>query len=232
LLEIGVGSIGDDLDGDEADLALRFLVGMVDAFQADVGLLEFNYRVPFACVPNQQARTIGPTGDFVYAGSRPLWIASMMVTPVGEDVSIPVLPYSPNEWADQRMKSLTSEWPWRYHYEKYSATLGRFEFWPIPTTAAVLTIGIPFPLTTPVTLDTDLAFRPGGYLEAWRLNLAKRLVRPFERAVEPANLREDAEKAINVIRNMNHESPDPVRFDGSLTTRGGYDIISNQYQAK
>lgn len=228
LLEIGIGEPGSDLDADDAALALRHLKRMVDAFQADRLLLYTVLRAAYPLVPNQQTRTIGATGDF--AGNRPIWIADARVIPVGDTFELPVHKMTRAEWFAEPLKTLTDLYPMKVFYEPTSPN-GTLKFWPIPTTAASFIIAVPVPLVTPLTLDTDLAFAPGGYEEAWMLNLAKRCVRAFERATPPAGLDGDAHAALSVVKRLNDEGPPPARSDPALTNgRGGYDIRSNGYR--
>lgn len=231
LVEVGAGpSPGDDLDTDDAARALRYLIRMVDVFQADRLLLEYAQRTPFVLVAGQQVYTIGAAGSGAnIIASRPEWISDIRVIPVADTLEIEVVPYdSVQEWYDEPLKAQDDAFPRRYLYERLSDVLGQITFWPKPNAAPTVQIAIPAPLTTPVDLNTVIAFRPGGYYEAWMLNLAKRLVRAFERATEPANLREDAQNALAVIHELNLQGPPAMRMDRALTGSGGFDIRSNR----
>lgn len=229
--EIGAGpSPGEDLDGDDAANALRHLIRMVDAFQGDRCLLETAKRWPFATVASQATRTIGPTGNYVVP-ARPIWISDMRVIPAGDTIEFEVIRYdSRQEYYDESLKALTELYPRRFLYERTSDAIGTITFWPVPTQVNTLYISIPEPLQAPVDLNTVFSFRPGGYYEAWHLNLAKRCVRTFERATEPANLRQDAEDAYSKVLRLNEEVPQDARADRALTGTGGFDIRSGRYR--
>jgi hypothetical protein len=223
LMEIGILGADETADAADADLGLRHLQAAVDLFQADRLLLYTVLRAPYALIPGRQTYTIGPTGaDFL--GARPLWLSSVGVIPVGQTTEYPIVDYVyRTEWLREPEKTLTDSYPRRYFYEPSDVAVGTFVFWPIPTTAASVVIATPVPLVTPLSLDTDLTFPPGGYYEAWRLNLARRLQRPFE-VPDDAVLRVDADRALAQIRRLNDEVAPWSRSDEALTGRGGYDI--------
>lgn len=224
--EIGVpGAEQETLEPEDGELGLRYINRMVNAFQADRLILYTVTRQIFPLISNQQTLTIGPDGEVDRV--RPIWIAAGMVTPVGDEVQIPLDIYTRAQWYAEPLKTLTQDWPRGVFYEPTNP-LGTLTFWPIPTTAASVDLAIPEALAVPATLDTILAFPP-GYDEAWMLNLAKRLCRPFSRPVT-ADLREDARAALAVVKRLNDEGPPPAISDVALTGRGGYNIRTNQTQ--
>jgi hypothetical protein len=218
LLELGVIGVADEEDPDVYDLALRWTISMVDVFQADRLLLFTALRQTYPLVGNKQAQTIGPAGaDFI--GPRPVWVSAPAIIPVGDVNEIPIDPYTAEAWDRLPFKTLTDLYPHVVRYEPTSSVLGTFSFWPIASTGASFVFSSPVPLQTPATLDTVLLFAP-AYREAWRLNLAKRLQRPFKRPVS-ADLELAARDALSVIRRLNDGGPPPSACDPAITGRGG-----------
>lgn len=229
LIEIGVVDGVDALDPADAALALQYLRGLVDTFQAD-GYLTYGVTTfPFTLTPSQQTYTLGDGGDFDTNLVRPLWIVHAGITPAGDTTEIPLDRWSRGRWLAERQKGLTDLWPSAVNYEPTSDLLGTLSFWPKPTSAPALRLSLPTPLTTLVDLDTDLAFAPGGYERAYRLNLAKELQRPFTKPRDP-ELARDAMLALGVIKRVNDPGPPRSRADSAVTGRGGYDIRSGTYR--
>lgn len=224
LTEIGYQGADDPLDGSDGDLGLRLLIAMVDQAQIDRWQLFTVTRTPYVLTANQQTRTIGSGGNF--NGTRPLWVPTMTVVPVGDTSDIEVVPYkSRDEWLLEPNKTLTLEWPLRFLYE-LGAVLGTFTFWPIPTTAATVYVATPVPLTTPVTLDTDLVLPP-GYQEFFRLALAKRCCRPFGQPVSQ-DLMEDWRTAKGLVSRLNDRGPDVMTNDICVSSR--FDILTGRHR--
>ena len=228
LTEIGVVGEGVALEDDDAQLALRHLQNMHDSMHADRLMLFTVARSTFTLAANLQTRTIGDGGNFdTGAGTeRPVFVAHVGVTPVGQTYELEIVPYLTREaWLAEAWKSLTNTYPYRYLYEP-TYPLGTFTFWPIQDTAPTVAISIATRLTSPAALNTSLVFPP-GYHDAWLYNVATRLARPFRKAVDQ-DLREDARKALSLIKRLNDPGPPPAQFD--IVATGGYDIESNRYR--
>lgn len=229
--EIGYIDSGDSLEGEDADTALDRVQGMVDFMQGNRRLLYTVKRVTQVLIANQQAITIGPAGAN-WVGDRPLWIKEPMITPAGDTSEIPMHLYTRDEWLREQIKSLTDLYPRRVLYEPSSPTIGTFTFWPIQTSTPTLAYGLPQPLTSPLTFNTDLAFAPGGYQELCLYMLAKRLCRPFKRQFTD-DLARDLEAAQGQVERNNDEPIKMAQTDPGLSRvggRGGFDIQSNQYR--
>lgn len=225
LMEIGILGADEALDPADADLGLRHLAALVDLLQADRLLLYTVTRLPFTLVPAKQVYTIGLAGAD-WQAARPLWLSAVTVAPIGQAIEYPVYSYIYREnWLLEPNKALTADYPTMYLYEPAGTSFGSFTFWPVPMTAATIAIATPMPLTSPLALSTDLVFPPGGYYEAWRLNLARRLQRPFF-VPDDASLRADAEHALSQIRRTNDEVAPWSRADEAITGTSGYDIRS------
>lgn len=228
LYELNVyGPADGEIDYDDLATVLRFLVGMTDRFQTDRLLLFTVLRTVFPLTALQQTRTIGLTGSD-YVATRPQWVSHVGVIPVGDTQEIPLHLYTREEWFDEPFKDLEDQYPRAVLYEPNAALQGTFTFWPKPTTAASFVFATPQALTVPATLDTILSFPP-GYQEAWRLNLAKRIARTFDKKVTP-DLREDARDALAAIRRFNDPGPPPSRADAAIVGRGRWDIFTGRNQ--
>src|SRR5262245_22672137 len=211
---------------------MRMATLMHNTMLADRLALFTAKRVSFALTPNQSTNTIGVGAQFNIAASlgatapRPQWIGESTVTPVGDTIDYPLVPFaSRDDYFLEPQKGITDLWPQRFLYEPEWLN-GKFTWWPVPTTAAVVNLGLPVPLTAPATADTDLSFPP-GYLEYWTYSLAKRLCVPYRRKFsdEAKELLRDAKGL--VFRN-NDFGPPVITLDRALTGGGGYDIRSNQ----
>lgn len=232
LLELGVIGVADPVDNEVYGVAFRWLLRMYSTFQAMRLFLFTVERTLYTLVPNQQVYTIGSGGEF--DGNRPIWIAGSEVSPVDSpDLSLDLVPYQNRaEFYREPLKTLSDQWPRRFLYEP-TYPLGTLTFWPIPTTAAIVALATPSPLSTPTSLDTTLVFSP-GYQDAWHYNLAKRLWRVFPKKgnVDYASLVKDAREALSVVYRLNDEAPKPARSDAALLGPGSgdYDIQSNSYR--
>lgn len=228
LIEIGVVGADDDAPEDsEIQTALRYAQLMANAQSADpFNLYTVDYE-PFVLVNGQQQYTIGPSGaDFT--AQRPMWVEDVRVRPAGSDNDLPMHRYTRKEWYAETLKSLTNGYPYKWLYEMKTGALGRFTFWPIPTTAPTVLVAVPQSLASPDTLDTALTFPP-GLQEAWRCELAKKIYRPMWNQAAPPDVVENARKAMEVYRQSNDEGPPPARSE--FAGGGGYyDIYTNQYR--
>lgn len=233
LTEIGILGAEEILDAADQATALRYLQQMIRRFQADRLLLYTVLRTLYVLTVNQQTRTIGLAGTGAnFIGPRPLWVSHVGVIPVGADYEIEVLPYHDRDaWLGEPIKTLTDQYPSRYLYEPSGVDTGTFTFWPVPQTGATVAVSSPVPLQTPVDENTVLTFPDGGYEEAWRLNLAKRLQRPFMVPPDP-ELRDDARLALGALRRVNDGAPPYSRSDEAVTGGGGFDIRSNGYRGR
>lgn len=230
LFELGYLDAGSTVEGEDALKALRYAQGLVDLQQADPLMLWTVQRVSFVLPANQQAVTIGPAGTgAALVGQRPLWIRRPTITPAGDTSELDLLPYTRNEWLDEPIKSLQDLFPRRVLYEPSGNLVGTFTFWPIQTSTPTFAYGLPVALTAPLTLDTDLAWPPGGYQVAYRLLLARQLARPFRRPVTQ-DLVDDCNDALGAIRRLNDEGPPIGGVDPALTSQGVWDIFSNRYR--
>lgn len=225
LEEIGV--VGAEVPTEDSEYAkgLNTLQAMHDSLNADRLQLFYRQRASFSLSPTVASYTLGVGWDINVPWTN--WVTDdVMVTPVGETFEIPVLRYRDREtFLAEPLKTMTDAFPRRFWYEP-TWPAGLFTVWPVPTTVALISLDVARALTTPATLQTALTFPP-GYYDAWKLNLAKRLCRPFSRPLTP-DLIEDARAALALIRRNNDPGPPPSRSDPMGGTGYGYDITINR----
>lgn len=224
--ELNVIGPGDPLEDDDAQTALRVFQRLNNTFNADRLFLYQVQRTLFPLAIGQQVRTIGAGGNFNVA--RPVTLAHVGVVPVGQTYEMPVIPYvNREEWLAEPWKAQTDLYPSRYLYEpKYP--LGEFTFWPIPTTAAQVALGLPQALAAPATLVTDLVF-PEGYHHLYHTNLVELLAPAFQ-TVASADQKQLAKDARGTVKRYNDPGPPDAKFDPGLTGAGGWDIQSGSYR--
>lgn len=229
LVEIGYLGADDDFDPSDVALAVRIVRRMIDRDQATRLQLFAEARAPYTLAAGQQTRTIGSGGTF--NGTRPNWVSFLTVTPVGDTMELEVVPYTREEWFAEPNKTLTAEYPLRYLYER-TYPLGTFTFWPIPTTAAAVTIATPTPLTALSTddataLSTVLSLS-SAYEEAWLYRLARRFHRPFLGETAPPDLREDERESVGAVLRLNDPGPPAATADAGLVGGGRFDILTGR----
>ena len=232
LTEIGIVGADETVDPSDADLGLRYLQAMVDQFQADRLVLYIVNRFSYTLPAGSSSILISPSvlgPGPQWTAPVPVFISYLTVTPVGGTVEYPVDPWHVKEdFYRQPDKTTPSAYPSRYLYERTSQ-YGRFLFWPVPTTAPLITIASPQALTAPLTLDTDLQFPGGGYYECWRLQLAQRLQRPFLIQADPS-LRADAAQALALVRRLNDETPPFSRADPAVQQGMTWNIYTGGFR--
>jgi len=215
LQEIRVLGADAQLDASDADLALRYFQSMVDLFQIDGFLTYAERRDDYAFIPNQRVYYVGPTGpDWI--GPVPTQIVSGSIIVAGDATATEqyLTEFSPDQWARIPTKLFTADYPSVFFYQPQTDEIGQFLVWPVPSTHATFILRTAAPLQTPLTLTTVLVFLP-GYYEAWMLNLARRLVRPFA-ANEAPTLAEAANRALGAVKRMNDPGPPEQRSDPAL----------------
>lgn len=182
-------------------------------------------RRELTLVANQQDYTIGEDGTPSLDIPRPQWLASATVTPVGDDTELPLNIWTRKQWLDEPFKAMTNAYPQAIQLEPTfpNATL---HAWPIPTTVAVVTLGLPDELTAALTLDTELAFPP-GYDALWLRELEAKLTLPFGRPM-PELVAVDLRRLRGIVQSNNDDGPPLLRGDRAITGgRGYYDIHSD-----
>lgn len=172
---IGALASGEVPSAAEANDALMVLNQMTDGFNAD-RLLCFTLTISeFPLVVNQQTYTLGTGGDFNI--TRPARIertSIISLTNPAQPLELPIDYYTDLDWQDQPVKLINSSLP-QAVYDDQAFPLRNLSFWPIPTQNVNTRLYCWTPLTA-FDLNTTDVFFPPGYLEAYRYNLAVRLM--------------------------------------------------------
>jgi hypothetical protein len=185
LQDLGVISLGGELDGPEGASVLELLNLLVDAMSVDRGLLFSIVRTEKTLASGTASYTIGSGGDIAIV--RPLWIARaglIQDTSASTPVEVPVSVLSKEQYADWPQKTEQSSQSRAIWYD-HAATAGLGRIYPLPipnvgTTQLVLyTPG--GQVTQFAEITTEYAFAPGYALMVRRL-LADALVPMYPQA--------------------------------------------------
>ncbi len=231
LKDLRVLGVGRSLSAEDAASALVYLQEMIDSWAADKLTIYTVARTSYTLTADEENRTIGPTGDFTAV--RPVWISSATVKEVGSDLEIPVDIWDRNRWLYEPLKTQENTIPTALYMEPTNpdATL---HFWPVPTTAATLVLGVPTALVAFANLTTSYEFPP-GYGEALRTCLVRKLARPFGRPLT-ADIVQDADDAMARIKRLNlvgADGPTAVSVDeGLIGGVGDFDIALGDYRRR
>lgn len=201
LRKLGVVAAGETPSAEELQDALFALQGMIDSW-SNSDLLSFSETEErFSLVPDQQAFTIGPGGDF--DTSRPMDVYRIAVVDSG--LELPCTKRNSEEWRNLSIKNLSSSLPTNFHFRP-TWPLGTLLFHPIPTEAkeVVLYTRKPFASVDSVNTVIDL---PNGYERAIIYNLPFDLVDEYggEISAATAKIADDtlsAIKAQNLSKNI------------------------------
>lgn len=172
---IGVLSSGETLPNDIGQDALAVFDQMLDSWTAD-RLTVFTINIAqFNLVPNQQVYTYGPGGDFNVPRPSEITRASIVsLTNPSQPLELYIDLYTDKDWQSIPVKNIQTTLP-NGVYDDGAYPLRNLSFWPIPTVNVQTRLYTYTALTQPVTLATAVAFPP-GYAEAFRYNLAVRLI--------------------------------------------------------
>lgn len=228
LEEIGVYAPSEVPTAADATKALRALNRMMDQWSARK---LFAYNVAFSAftlTPALQPHTIGPAAGATFSLSvRPVRIenAALILNNVTPAVDVPLAIRDDDWWANQRVKSLTTNVPTDLYYSPDSPN-GSLYLWPVPSFAYGLR------LETWVTVGqfaalTDSLVLPPGYHEAIMLSLAEKLARPFGKSVD-ASLTQDARQARVTIQKNNDKSPRISAIPYTQKIKASFNYYSGQ----
>lgn len=172
---IGALASGEVPTAAEANDALVVLNQMTDGFNAD-RLLCFTLTISeFPLVVNQQTYTMGAGGDFDIPRPARIERSSIVsLTNPSQPLELPIDYYTDLDWQDQPVKLIDSSLP-QAVYDDQAFPLRNLSFWPIPTQNVNTRLYCWTQLTAFDLNTTDVTFPP-GYLEAYRYNLAVRLM--------------------------------------------------------
>lgn len=201
---LGVLAEGEDPSAEQAEDGLESLNEMLDAWNTERLLLPAFQRSTYTLTANVSTYTIGPTGDF--SATRPMDLEQAAIIPVGQTYEFPVEVMTRDSWADIRIKSLTSTFPFGVIYEPTEPD-GTIRVFPVPTTAATLVLYTMQTLAQFTDLTTAYTLQP-GYAAAIRWNLALLLSPEYD--VPAAKLGLIAEQARQTKGNIKRQNENPV----------------------
>jgi hypothetical protein len=219
LLEINAYSLIDisNIQSNDQNLAVRRCNRIIDSWFARKVYAFSQTFAYYTLTPNHAPHLIGPglsSPDFATpnGATRPTVInsASLVLTGSTPSVDAPMNIRDKDWWANERVKSLTSNVPTDLYYEPDFVS-GQLNFWPVPAYAygvrlemLVAFAQIPTSGGSPNLSATFSA--PPGYELALLLTLAEELCTAYEKPV-PLQLAKQAARARTAILTNNINSP-------------------------
>jgi len=218
---LGVYSIGEDPNADEAQDGLQSLNSMLDLWANQNLLVHAKSEDVIPLAANQASVTVGPTGSFVT--TRPVTIdASSYV--VYQQVSYPLELLTQQDYNNISLKGLVigipcSIWCWM-KYPDITITP-----WPIPAASMDLHLWSNKLIKSFPNLTTDVDLPP-GYEKALAFSLAEEIAPEYQIPV-PQQVTAQASSARRLIKRSNAEIP---RMDMPYGIPGnGYGYWDNWY---
>ena len=205
VLKIGAVAQGETIPPEELSANLDELNRLIDLWDAKRQLI---YAVNFAeytLIPNKAPMTIGPTGDFKVS-IRParLVSANFVLTGSTNDTDYPLHIMNDQEWADIRIKGLTSNISRSVYYSP-DVPNGNLFFWPVPTSAYSVRLETWTNLGQAAGINDTLVL-PTGYWNAMVATLAVKLSPSYQRPVSP-ELANEQREAVRAIGGNNSKAP-------------------------
>lgn len=202
---IGALASGEVPTNAEAQDALTVLNQMLDAWAAE-RLMCFTIAInTFPLVVNQQTYTYGTGGNF--NSPRPPRINRMSIvslTNPDQPLELPIDYYTDWDWQQVPVKNIQTTLP-QAVYDDQGYPFRNLSFWPIPTVPVNTIIYAWTALTQFADLVTDYTYPP-GYLEAFRYNLAVRLMAEMPGGFDPVMAQTTAPLALESkarVKSMN-----------------------------
>lgn len=235
--KLGVLAGGEQPSFDDSALVLQDLQMVLDTFNAKRQMVYANTFSSFTLNPGlappapntPTPHTIGPTGTFV-VNQRPVEIPSIGLqltnsTPLTE---IPLYQMTKDEWALERIKSLTSTFPTKYYYEPDWPN-GSIFFWPFPTAVNSVLIQQRGVIGQITTYNANFTMPP-GYWAAVVYSLARAIAPSFERTFGP-ELQALLTDALRAVQSNNVKSPRGSTLDSGMPGKvdaGGFNWLTGQ----
>lgn len=173
LSELNIVGVGQSMQAADADLALNKLHRLLDNWNAERAAVYADQFLTFTLAPNEQTRTIGPTGNWV-TSQRPVRVDGLNVIlnnvtpPVRTKVNVRDAAW----WDALTVPEVTGTFPTDAYYSPDWPN-GTFHLWPVPTVAYDFEIWCRIVLSQPGLDDTFTL--PPGYRDAITLTLAEDL---------------------------------------------------------
>ena len=229
LKEIGAIAANESPDAATTQLCLYYFQLEIDSWAADQLTLSRQGRLPITWPTSTASRTIGATGANITA-QRPMWISTLNYVVPGSspEVEVPIGPMDKDSYANESIKTLSSQYPLAYFYQTaIDSLLGTITLWPIPSQQLTLYLYAPQAVDTPVAI-TDVLLGPAGYQSAFHYRLARRLCgNTFGIALTP-ELNTKADEAFSLMKRPNNQ-PGLLGVDAALvpSTGGAYNILTD-----
>lgn len=192
----GVLAANDTPSANDQTLVLNLLTEMLDSWSAEGFLIYAASREEFTLASGQSTRTMGPTGNFVTTRPSDIVAVNLKIN----NLEYPLDIINLDQWAALPDKSLTTR-PSKV-YIQGTFPNETLNLYPTPDAAYSLDIYSRKPLTT--LLITDTLSYPPGYQEALRLNLTKKILPFFGKAMTP-ELDTAAFQAMAKVRRQNSD---------------------------
>lgn len=224
---VGAVAPGEALAAQEATDGLAALNRMLSAWSAE-SLLRYNrLREEFTLTPGTSLYTMGPSGTF--NTTRPIEIeaATLKLSAGSNLVETPLrIIKTSSEWADVRMKTLSSPLP-VYLMIEDTFPLMNLDLYPVPSTAGSIVIYSSGQLTQLADLSTSISLPP-GYEEALVYNLATRLAPEYGRQ-SPAEVVAIAVDSVARLKRRN-EKMGLLKVDTMLRAQSQFNIYTGENQ--
>lgn len=179
MLLIGSISTGESLSADEAADGLSSLNDLLDSWSTDGLLIPAMAREEFTLTPSQASYTIGPSGNF--NTTNPQIIEEARILDVsGTPFELPLKIYNVQEYADVKLKTLTSSQPEALYFQRGSP-LSTIYLYTVPSIANKLVLYSRKALSNFASVNDSIAMPP-GYQRALRYNLAVELAVEYGKA--------------------------------------------------
>lgn len=213
-LEIGAIDVTETVGGDEAQVCLDALNGLVESWGTMPQAAYNNQEIVVTMAPSTFGMTIGP-GQQIDT-SRPLRIESAYARYNNLDRPIEVIE-DKAEWDSILIKQLGTSWPEALWYDGGLPT-GNVYFWPQPSGTVTLHLTVLNYVSNFDDLTTDKVLSK-GYERALALNLAIEIAGMFKLEPTPS-LNRRASLAFRAIRRANSVVPE-MEIGGRRASRLG-----------
>ncbi len=221
---IGALDSGEVPSADEANDALMVLNQMLDSWLAD-RLMAFSINIEeFSLTVGQQTYSMGPGGNFDTV--RPVQIDRISIvslTNPAQPLELPIPILTDWDWQNVPVKNIQSTLPINGVYDDGAFPRRNLTYIYIPTMAVKTRIYSWKQLSAFPDLVTDLTFPP-GYSEAFRYNLALRLIAEFPGDYTPVMTQTTAQLATDSLARVKSlNNPKIQAFcDAALLGQGGH----------
>ncbi len=202
---IGQLGTGQSISPEEAEQALRVCNSLLGKWSVQRLMLPLVSQRTFNLSPGTQDYTIGPSGTVGGVAVRPTFVESAQAAPPGSSQSNTLSILDKSEWdaiGDKGAQTSALGIP-QSMYPEFTSPNVALHFWPIPSNAGEVTVGVWEPLTKFATIYDD-ANLPEGYEEALRFNLALNLCPFFD--MPPGLVSDLTVDAINSLKKINAQS--------------------------